>query len=119
METIFFTLFPILSSAIGAWLATRASNEKLKALHTEVSRAFAEQNGKLLGHQDNIAAALARVDVIQGDVNLLNPDGIDQLKMRIENLEAATGLRNIGRMGDGRVLEYRPKLRDKPAVPGE
>lgn len=66
---------------------------------------FSQIEGKFTGTTDAVRACYADINVIKEDITLLKPDSIDEVKMRLENLEAASGLRQIARR---EIAAYRP-----------
>lgn len=72
---------------------------------------FAELNGKFNGTTECVRACYADINLIKEEVNTLKPDNIDEIKMRVENLEAAGGMRQFGRVNgeDFVVKTYKPK----------
>lgn len=111
-QVIFFTLLPIIvgilvTMGIKQYLTFRLSfyEEKMNSRLIEVLQ---DIEGKAQGARDNITAQFALIQSVQNDVALLNPDGLDEMKMRVENIEANLGLRQFGRTADI-VKEFTPR----------
>ena len=119
-QLIFFTLLPIIVGALTAFGLKQYVTFLLKfyeeKMNSRLIEVLQEIEGKAQGARDNITAQFALIQNIQNDVALLNPDGMEEMKMRIENIEANIGLRQFGRTADI-VKEFTPrKAASKPTA---
>ena len=60
---------------------------------------FSEIQGQFNGTTDAVRACYAEIEVIKTDVRALNPSATEELEMRVENLEANSGLRVMSGTG--------------------
>ena len=67
---------------------------------------FAEIEGKFLGTTDAVRGCYADIEAVKAEVRALKPDSIEELEMRVENLEAESGLKRAMGMQDA---VYRPR----------
>ena len=79
-------------------------------LNQDWMKTFMELQLKMSGTTDCVRACYADIDRLKGEMNTLKPDSIEELEMRVENLEAANGIRSFSQEST-----YRPKPHSKLA----
>lgn len=85
----------------------------LNRLTLDWNQAFQELNGKFNGTTDCVRACYADISVMKDEIRTLSPDQREELEMRIENLEAMSGIKNFGK-AEGQDFEFKPYRPKEP-----
>lgn len=87
----------------------------IDALTLDWQRKFSQIESKFAGTTDAVRGCYAEIETVKGDIRSLNPDGIQELELRVENLEGGNVLRRIAGHGDAEIKTYRPPAPKKKA----
>lgn len=83
-------------------------------LHHDWTLSFGELTRKINGSADAVRACYADIDRLKDEMKTLKPDNIDQLEMRIENLEAAEAFRTG--FGEKSRETYKPPAKTRTTL---
>lgn len=88
-----------------------------KKLQTDWALKFAQMELKFKGVVDNVSGVFAELSEVKREINQLQPAYVEELEMRIENLEIGAGIQKSF-TGGRPTKEYRPKYSKNKADAG-